>query len=51
MEHDFGKVTYDGIECFWKIDYYDTTLTHLSPDPSDPVVTERVLTIMLTSEY
>ena len=51
LEHDFGKVVYEGIECFWKIDYYDNTLSYRSPDPADPAVTERVLTVMLCNEY
>ncbi len=50
-EHDFGSVVVDGINCFWKIDYYDKDLKYHSPDKSDPIVTQRVLTIMLASEY
>ena len=50
-EHDFGALTYAGEKLFWKIDYYDVTLTAGSPDPADPNVTTRVLTIMLASEY
>jgi hypothetical protein len=50
-EHDFGALTYHGDKIFWKIDYYDVTLTAGSPDPADPAVTTRVLTIMLASEY
>lgn len=50
-EHDFGAVEIGGERVFWKIDYYDQTLTAGSPDPGDPQVTKRVLTIMLASEY
>lgn len=50
-EHDFGEVTILGELVFWKIDYYDRTLEAGSPDPSDPSVTTRVLTIMLAAEY
>ncbi|KJV09061.1 hypothetical protein VZ95_13810 [Elstera litoralis] len=50
-EHDFGSVEIAGQRCFWKIDAYDLTLTEASPDPADPSVTRRVLTIMLASEY
>jgi hypothetical protein len=50
-EHDFGAFDADGHRIFFKIDYYDKTLTHHSPDPSDPSVTERVITIMLADEY
>ncbi len=50
-EHDFGAFDADGHSIFFKIDYYDKTLTYHSPDPSDPSVTERVITIMLAEEY
>lgn len=50
-EHDFG-VVYEGNEqIFWKIDYYDETMTYASEDPSDEKVTNRVLTIYLASEH
>jgi hypothetical protein len=50
-EHDFGKFRFDDHEVIFKIDYYDKSLSHHSPDPSDPAVTERVITLMLAEEY
>ena len=50
-EHDFGSFVADGHTIFFKIDYFDPTLTAHSPDPSDPAVTKRVITIMLAEEY
>lgn len=50
-EHDFGKVEHNGHRVFWKIDYHDPELQHGSEDPSDPLQTTRVLTIMLAEEY
>ncbi len=50
-EHDFGSLTYMGQPVFWKIDYYDLDLQHGSPDPTDPDVTIRVLTLMMAWEY
>ena len=50
-EHDFGSFEADGAVIFFKIDYYDKNLSHHSPNPSDPSVTERVITIMLAEEY
>lgn len=50
-EHDFGSVIVQGMTVFWKIDYYDKNYQMLSPDKSDPAVTNRVLTIMHASEY
>jgi Protein of unknown function (DUF3768) len=50
-EHDFGSFELDGVKLFWKIDYYDEDLESGSPDPADPDVTRRVLTILLAEEY
>lgn len=50
-EHDFGSFQFAGETIFWKIDYYDLDLTMHSPEPADPDVTARVLTILLGSEY
>lgn len=50
-ERDFGAFEHEGKRVFWKIDYYDRTLTKGSESPADPSQTVRVLTIMLASEY
>jgi len=50
-EHDFGSFEADGHKIFFKIDYFDQSLTYHSPDPSDPALTRRVITIMLAEEY
>jgi Protein of unknown function (DUF3768) len=50
-EHDFGAFEAEGETIFFKIDYYDNNLSCLSPDPTDPTVTKRVITVMLASEY
>jgi Protein of unknown function (DUF3768) len=50
-EHDFGVFEADGHKLFFKIDYFDKARCCHSPDPSDPSVTERVITIMLAEEY
>ena len=50
-EMDFGAFDYKGKRIFWKIDYYDQEFLYLSPDVSNPRVTNRVLTIMYAEEY
>ena len=50
-EHDFGAFKHDGQLLFWKIDYYDPELMMGSPDPAEPALTARVLTLMLAEEY
>lgn len=51
QEHDFGSFHLGGNHVFWKWDYYDLDHSMQSPDPSDPAVTARVLTIMLAEDY
>jgi hypothetical protein len=46
-EHDFGSFEYAGKTIFWKVDCYDRDLNYGSPDPSDEIVTTRVMTVML----
>ena len=50
-EHDFGRITAQGHEILFKIDYYDQDFVRHSPDSSDPAVTHRVLTVMLAEDY
>ena len=42
-EHDFGSFEAEGRTIFFKIDYYDPTLTVHSPDPSHPVIPSALL--------
>lgn len=51
QEHDFGAIDIEGQKVFFKIDYYSPDLQSGSEDPSDPTVTQRVMTVMLASEY
>jgi hypothetical protein len=50
-EHDFGSFQFQDHTCFWKIDVYDWALKWASPDPTNPCLSKRVLTIMLAEEY
>jgi hypothetical protein len=52
-EHDFGSFDIAGQVFFWKLDYYerDSDMQSGSPDPSDPEVMTRVLTVTLAEEY
>ncbi|NLR98879.1 DUF3768 domain-containing protein [Rhizobium sp. P38BS-XIX] len=50
-EHDFGAVELESTTYFWKIDYYDLDHRYGSPDPVDPGLTSRVMTIMRADEY
>jgi hypothetical protein len=50
-EHDFGSIDLGGCRYFWKIEYYDPTLTCGSSNASDAAATERVMTLMRADEY
>lgn len=50
-ERDFGMVDVGGTSVVWKIDYFDRSLNFRSPDPADPTLTHRVMTVMLAHEY
>jgi hypothetical protein len=50
-EHDFGGMEIEGQWVFWKIDYYDQSLSQAAADPSDQRDCVRLLTVMLAEEY
>lgn len=50
-ERDCATLTVEGARIIWKIDYFDRDLTFRSPNPADPAVTSRVMTVMLADEY
>ena len=50
-ERDYGSFDLQERRVLWKIDYYNPSLTGGSEDPSDPLQTCRVLTIMLAEDY
>tara|TARA_B100001559_G_scaffold201360_1_gene168463 strand:- start:2051 stop:2380 length:330 start_codon:yes stop_codon:yes gene_type:complete len=50
-EHDFGSFEIDHQRFYWKIDYYDQHYRNGSEDPTNPLITRRLLTIMLAEEY
>jgi len=51
QEHDCAVLDVDGEPIMFKIDYYDVNMEYGAPDPADPRLTTRVLTIMLASDY
>ena len=50
-EHDFGMLDHAGQGIIWQISYAGADGADVSPDPANPAVTHRVLTVMLASEY
>ncbi|WP_208111620.1 DUF3768 domain-containing protein [Enterovirga rhinocerotis] len=51
QEHDFGSIAIGEKTVFFKMDDCDLDLQAHSPDPADPSVTRRVMTLMLAEEY
>jgi hypothetical protein len=51
QEHDCAGLEFEGHRILWKIDYYDRSRRLHSPDPADPKVTVRALTVMLAEVY
>ena len=50
-EHDFLSFDYKGDKILAKIDYYDLNNKYHSEDPSNPDITNRILTIMKVFEW
>jgi len=52
-EHDFGKISINDTDYFWKIDYYEDSKCKygFAFENDKPDTAFRVLTIMLTDEY
>ena len=50
-ERDFWVFTFRDVKLYWKVDYYDEQMINGSPDPADPNLTTRVLTILLPIEW
>ena len=50
-ERDWGSFDYKDEKILWKIDYYDLNHKYMSEDPSNPDITNRVLTIMTVYEF
>ena len=50
-ERDFSDVEMSGETLLWKVDYYDNDMLYASPDPANAGETQRVLTVMLATEW
>jgi hypothetical protein len=49
-ERDCARLKVDELSILWKIDYFDRSLNYHSLNPADPVVTRRIMTVMLAHE-
>ena len=50
-EHDYGSFDHCDREVWWKIDYFDVKLEYASPDPTDTLLTKRIMTIGLAQDW
>jgi hypothetical protein len=50
-EHDYGSFDHCDREVWFKIDYYATDMEHASPDPTDTLLTKRIMTIGLAQDW
>ena len=50
-DHALGQAEVDAERVWWKIDCFDRGQEFASADPTDPAVTVRVLTVMLSGDY
>jgi hypothetical protein len=50
-ERSFGMIEAMGRTILFKVEYFDSRRRFVSSDPEDPDHTEKVLTIMLASEF
>lgn len=49
LEHDLGRIEWNGDKVFWKIDYYDEDLSQWEHPLCGSC--NRVMTVMLANEY
>lgn len=50
-EHDFGAFDVGGRRYNFKIDYYDLAEENASPDPANPIVTVRIMSVFYAEDY
>ena len=49
--HEMGSFEIDGETVWFRIDLYDEAYEYGSPEPTDPMKTRRVLTILFPEDY
>ena len=50
-EHDYGSFDHCNREQWFKIDYNNLAMDGMSPDPADPAVTKRIMTVGLAQDW